>query len=47
MVPELLEDRGVIIDVAHLDCDSGTGLHPGHAQRVHHQEVGWGLLQKQ
>lgn len=47
LIPKLLEDRRVIVDIAHLDGDSGAGLHPGHAQCMHHQEVGWRLLQKE
>lgn len=46
LIPKLLEDRRVVIDVAHLDGDSGAGLHPGHAQSTHHQKVGRGLLWK-
>lgn len=46
LTPKLLEDGRVVVDVAHLDGDSGAGLHPGHAQCTHHQKVGRGLLQK-
>lgn len=47
LIPDLLEDRWAIIDIPHLDDDSGAGLHSGHAQGMHHQKVRRRLLQKQ
>lgn len=39
LVPDLLEFWMVVIDIHHLDDDSGAGLHSSHAQGTHHQKV--------
>lgn len=46
LIPDLLEDRWVIVDVPHLNDDCGGGVHPQHAQGVYYQEVGCRLLQE-
>lgn len=47
LIPHLLKNWWAIIDIPHLDDDSGAGLHSSHTQGTHNQKVGRCLLSKQ